>query len=209
MPGEIEKKDSIVGLDAEKNDSIMNTKESLRNLENETHIDNLNNYIDRQFNQFKVDLQTDTKPKYDLRWERNLEMEKVEGWKLKIKSYGEVCELDLQTGKFYYEKWWELIEVLSLPEPILKLTPNGFELKLTDLGRAFWKMNVINRAMSMAKTTDKKDFYFKPGGFRGKSHGGVLQVDGKNVISFNWIKHRFGDDITKEWFLDMLNKVVL
>ena len=60
--------------------------------------------IDEQFKQFKVNLQTKTKPNYDLRNERYLSMEKMKDWKLKIKSYGEVCELDLKTGKFYCEK---------------------------------------------------------------------------------------------------------
>lgn len=66
-------------------------------MENEIKINKL---IDQEFDKFKVDLLTDTKPNYDLRKERNLEMKKMEGRKLRIKSYGESCELDLNAGKF-------------------------------------------------------------------------------------------------------------
>lgn len=187
-----------------------NTLDELVGLQNEIEMGKkIDRLIDQNFSQFKVDLLTDTRADYNLRKERNLSMEKMKDGKLKIKSYGETSELDLKTGRIYYYKWWESVEVLSLDKLILTFSPGNFKLESSELYSAFWKMNVINRAMSMAKTTDKKDFYFRPGGFRGKWHGGVLMVDGKEVMTFNWIKKWFGNNITKEQFKDMLNKVVL
>ena len=191
----------------EKSDGLWEIKEEEKDLENEIKINKL---IDQEFDKFKVDLLTDTKPNYDLREKRNLEMEKLEWWKLRIKSYGESCELDLKTGKICCVKWWELKEVRSDVKWFLDISDKDFELRSSDLYLAFWKMNVINRAISMAKTTDKKDFYVS--GIGGQ-HMWLLDkgiyVDEKRVISVEWLKKWFGADVKTSAIIDMLNKVVL
>ena len=199
----IESKNSVSKLETE----LWQIKEEEKKLENEIKINKL---IDQEFDKFKVDLLTDTKPNYDLRKERNLEMKKMEGRKLRIKSYGESCELDLKTGKICYVKWWELKEVRSDLKWFLKISDKDFVLRSSDLYLAFWKMNVINRAISMAKTTDKKDFYISDlldvsNWFLGKG----IYVDEKRVISVKWLKKWFGEDVEPKAILDMLNKVVL
>lgn len=199
----IESKITVSKLETE----LWQIKEEEKKLENEIKINKL---IDQEFDKFKVDLLTDTKPNYDLRKERNLEMKKMEGWKLRIKSYGESCELDLKTGKICYVKWWELKEVRSDLKWFLKISDKDFVLRSSDLYLAFWKMNVINRAISMAKATDKKDFYISDlldvsNWFLGKG----IYVDEKRVISVKWLKKWFGEDVEPKAILDMLNKVVL
>lgn len=201
----IESKNYVSKLERE----LWQIKEEEKKLENEIKI---NRIIDQRFGKFKVDLLADTKPNYDLRKERNLEMEKMEGRKLKIKSYGESCELDLKTGKICCVKWWELKEVRSDVKWFLDISDGDFELRSSDLYLAFWKMNVINRAISMAQTTDKKDFYLsgiEDFGLRMWIINRGIYVDNQRVISVRWLKKWFGDEVDPEAIVDMLNKVVL
>lgn len=194
----IESKSSVSELEIE----LWEIEKEKKKLENEIKINKL---IDERFDKFKVDLLTDTKPLYDLRKDRNLEIEKMDGWKLRIKSYGESCELDLQTGKIYYVKWWELKEVRSDVEWFLDISDEDFRLRSSDMYMAFWKMNIINRAISMANTTDKKTIYSR----RYLDGSRSILVDEKHIISVKWLKKWFGKDVEPKAILDMLNKIVL
>ena len=187
----------------EKHEIISQWEKETKELEMEIKINQL---IDQWFDQFKLDLYTDTKALPDLRNERNLSIEKMKDWKLQIKSYGETCELDLKTWKIYYMKLWEPIEARSDTEWFLTVSSEDFILKSSDLYKAFWKMNVINRAMSLANKTDKKDFYFREHWLLNEE---ILCVDWNNVLSFKWLKKRFGEDIAKEGIKDMFNRLVL
>ena len=187
-------------LEQAKETQLLETKDQVNELEIEIKVNKL---IDEEFDHFKVDLLTDSKPNYDLREKRNLSMEKMENWELRIKSYGESCELDLKTGKIYYIKWWKRIEIRSSSKEILDISSEGFILNSSDLYKAFGKMNVINRAISIQKV-NKKDFQFL------RTLAGVaLAVDWKIVISFEWLKKWFGNNISEEGILYMLNKAVL
>ena len=134
----------------------------------------------------------------------------MEDYKLKIKSYGESCEIDLKTGKIYYIKSWERVEVKLEARQILKGSTGKLSLVSSDLYKAFWKMNVINRAMSLAKesigTDANTDFYFYHGLFWGKSD---LYIGHKRVLSIEWLRKWFGEEYKEQGFLDMFNRLAL
>lgn len=200
----------------EQGDLIAREKKESNNLWIEIRVNNL---IDKEFNKFKADLTLDTRPDYDLREQRSLDILKTKDWKLTVKSYGQSCEVDLKTGEVSYIKWWKRL-LLWETAPFLTISPNDFSLKSSDLYKVFWQMNVINRAMCMAekRTYNRQEFYFEgrltsmldhtkgSGNFK---KGGTLMIDERSVITFEWIKKRFGEDVDKEVFLKMLNKMLL
>ena len=203
---------------------------------------NVDRDIDETFDKFRMKLMTGSKPDYELRSGRNLSIEKTNEYVVKLKSYGETCEVDLKTGKISYLKGdrntpivldelgnEKILNIISSKDSYYTLSPK--------LEYIFWQMNVINRAISMSKKAEKKDFYFDSPFFwnfisnnkvDGSDYSRILKIDWENVVSIGWLRKWFCvSDIwtipnrarkeTSEWanrrfeekFLKMLNKIVL
>lgn len=190
----------------EKADAIAKGAEKVNDLQKEIRINQL---IDDEYKSFEYHLLTDTKPIETIRRQRNLSMEKMKDRKLRINSYGETCELDLKTGKIYYIEKSKRIEVLQLSvTPILKVSPEDFSLVSSDLYRAFWKMNIINRALCHAKFRGGKAFSFGWGTHFKK--GLFIDTDGgsRRIMSVKWLRKWFGNEYEERAFLVMFNKLL-
>lgn len=199
----------------------------------------INKVIDKTFEKFQMNLMTGSKANYELRSERNLSMEKMKNEKLRVKSYGETCEVDLRTWKISYLKWNTVVSLDEIgSKPILLKDSKEFHMNEGTLNIAFGQMNVINRAISMSKKSGKKDFYFEDWSFlqrlnsmdatRYDRNESFLKVDWKNIISIWWLKKRFHEsdiyeisDLSKgesqeqedkkfkNKFSNMLNRIIL
>ena len=183
-------------------------KES-KKLENEIKI---NQDIDKCFDDFRFDLLTNWEADYKLRKKRNLSIEKKEDWKINLNSYGETCEIDLKTGQISYIKEWQPIIVQRNFKQILDITAENPTIATTNLYQAFWQMNIINRVMSEYKKQffRKKDFKFRHVHYIDHKESFLLDAGPRQaIISFEWLKKRFGNDITKKEILDMFNKLAL
>lgn len=177
---------------------IAEEKKESNKLKNEVRINDL---INEEFMRFKADLLLDTKADYKLRKERNLDIEKNGDYKFLIKSYGQSCEVNLETGEVSYINWWKSL-LLWRSQPFLTFSFDDFELMSSDLYKVFWQMNVINRAMYKAAEAGPEDEF--------RIYGiSFLFIGKKNVLSFKWIKKWFGDDVDEKQFVKMLNKILL
>ena len=178
--------------------------------------------IDETFNEFDKELNTKWEPDYILRSQRDLSIEMVKDHKIKLKSYGEICEIDLHSGLTSYMKWNTPILLGEIvPEvPIMNRSWDGekwnFEINTAVLKNLFWQINVINRSVSMAKKSKNKEFSFWSANFFNATR--ELKVDWKNIISVEWLRKWFtprclwGTYQHKKFekeFIDMLNRIVL
>ena len=182
-------------------------------------VERTNNQIDSAFTVFKRDLEENGKKSDKVRSERNLSIERLKDWKLRLKSYGKDLELDLKTWEISCMKWWKSI-VLWTGKKLLDISNERSYLGYSDLYHVFGQMNVINRAVSVADKVEvpEKRFYFERDGGLFLHHltNDYLKVGSKDkknnsqvVISFLWIKKWFGDKVKKEEILGILNNAIL
>ena len=80
----------------EKGAVIEKGKKEVNKLGNDI-VERTNNQIDSAFIVFKRDLEENGEKSDKIRSERNLSMERLKDWKLRLKSYGKALELDLKT----------------------------------------------------------------------------------------------------------------
>lgn len=175
------------------------SRKELNNLKNKIEEDKINKEIDESFNKFCTNLMTSSKPDYKLRADRNISLEKLKNKKVRINSYWETCEIDLNSGLTSYIKWNKSILLGEImPElPILDKSWNGkswnFKINKEMLNQTFWQINVINKAVSMAKKSNKKEFSFWNASFLNSTK--ELKVDWNNIISVDWLR---------KWFLNWM-----
>jgi len=194
-------------------------KDSISELQSEIINQKIGKQIDETFDKFDKDMKITSKPDYNLREQRNPSIEKMKNWKVRLNSYWESCEIDLNSGLISYIKpndsvlLWEITPEL----PILDKSRNGNvrDSKINEkmLYQAFWEINVINKAVSMAKKSDKKEFSFGSANLLNSTR--ELKVDWKNIISKDWLRKWFLNwMIPQRWknfeneFITMLNRIV-
>lgn len=174
-------------------------KENLTDLEQELKV---NKEIHETFDEFNTNLAlVGSEYNPELIDERNLSMERMRNGNVMVKSYGQTCEVNLKTWKISYHKWNLTISLDEIAGE--KILFDNNRLRKEQLYHVFWKMNMINRIVSISKQLWKKNFYFEDwnlfqiaaGSLAGHNNECFLKLDWKKIVSIWWLKRWFQDDV--------------